>query len=79
MLSSRAIGIIINRSFLIGNWMASQVVFTTGKFRNNFGTWVSELGGSLTLNMVEGTTIDAVKLCSHNNYIPLSIAKVVYL
>ncbi len=40
MLPSLAIGIIINTSFLVGNWTwtASQVVFTTGKFGNNFDT-----------------------------------------
>ncbi len=46
MLPSHARGIIINMSFLVGNWtqMASQIVFTTGQLRNIFDSQVSELG-----------------------------------
>ncbi len=49
-----AMGIIINTSFLIGNWVwtTSQVILTTGKFGKN--------GRPYILNMVEGTIIAAV-------------------
>ncbi len=41
--------------------MTSQVVFTTGKLRDNFDTGVSELGEPYTLNM-EGIMIAAVSI-----------------
>ncbi len=58
--------------------MTSQVVFTTGKLRDNFDTGVSELGEPYTLNM-EGIMIAAVSAILinsffffYNNYITLS-------
>ncbi len=74
MLPSRAIGIIVNTSFLIGNW-TTRVVLTTGKFGNNFDT---KLSGSYTLNMVEGKTIAAVNAVLTTTT-SLCHVKVVYL
>ncbi len=64
MLPSRAIGIIINMSFLVGN---------------NFDNRVSELGGSYILNMVEGTTFAAVSAVLTTTTFLCIVAKVVYL
>ncbi len=55
MLPSRAIRIIVNMSFLIGNWTwtASQVVFTIGKFGNNFDTSF-QVGWDIYFKLVVG-------------------------
>ncbi len=74
-------GIIVNTSFLIGNWVwtASQVILTTGKFWNHFDTRVFELGGPYILNMVEGTIIAAVNDVLTTTTSLCLVAKVVYL
>ncbi len=81
MLPYRAIEIILNTSFLIGNWMwpASRVVFTTGKFRNNFDTRVSESGHKLKHGGEEWTTFAAVNVVLTTTTSLCLVDKVVYL
>lgn len=40
--------------------MSSQVIFTTGKFGDQFDTQAPMVGGPQTLNMAEGRRITAV-------------------